>query len=131
MTKIPKTAQVAFNQFMFDTMMAKIREVELLEKKVLAHEDLLKVHVQTIGELGRRSDHFTDEVKNLISQTEGLTNAIISHREEIKELHDVKKSGCSSCKYEENHAYNPPCSGCINGNGEDENWKAKGRFKKS
>ena len=57
MTKIPKKAQVAFNQFIFDTMMDKIRDSELLQKKVLAHEDLLKVHVQKIGDLGRKVDN--------------------------------------------------------------------------
>ncbi len=38
MPKIPKKAQVAFNQFIFDTMMNKIREVELLEKRIKVAE---------------------------------------------------------------------------------------------
>lgn len=48
MTKIPKKAQVAFNQFIFDTMMQKIRDVELLEKRITnlegENENALKAH---------------------------------------------------------------------------------------
>lgn len=44
MTKIPKKAQVAFNQFIFDTMMDKLREVELLEKRIAKLEG--STHVQ-------------------------------------------------------------------------------------
>ena len=39
MTKIPKKAQQVFNQFIFDEMMNKMREVELLEK---AHKRLIE-----------------------------------------------------------------------------------------
>ena len=80
MTKIPKKAQVAFNQFIFDTMMQKIREVELLEKKITEHENLLKVHVQKIGNLERKTTH------------EPLDRAVLmQHSDRIAQLeHEIK-----------------------------------------
>ena len=65
MKKITKKAQVAFNQFMFDTMMDKVRDAALLEEKIVVHEDLLKVHVQKIGDLGRDFTIFSDRVKKI------------------------------------------------------------------
>ena len=96
--KITKKAQVAFNQFMFDTMMDKVRDAALLEEKIVVHEDLLKVHVQKIGDLEQRTDAmeyaietFQIQVKNVICQNNALTNEVLKLRDAQKKSGRPKK----------------------------------------
>ena len=77
MTKIPKKAQVAFNQFVFDEMMNKMREVELLEK---AHKRLISRIILCESRLviyGKTIETLQIQMKNLIDRNNGLTNAVL------------------------------------------------------
>jgi chromosome segregation ATPase len=65
MSKIPKKAQVVFNQFIFDTMMAKIREVELLEKKIAAQENWHRNHTDTHLLLNRNNEELNQRIAKL------------------------------------------------------------------
>ena len=105
--KITKKAQVAFNQFMFDTMMDKVRDAALLEEKIVVHEDLLKVHVQKIGDLERRTDFLTANpmiamdiqiakdmhaaIETLKTQATNSASRITALTNEVLKLRDAQK----------------------------------------
>ena len=100
--KIPKAAQVAFNQFMFDTMMDKVRDAALLEEKIVVHEDLLKVHVQKIGDLERRTNFLTTNhiqiakdmhaaIETLKTQATNSASRITALTNEVLKLRDAQK----------------------------------------
>ena len=61
-------------------------------------------------------------LKQIVPKLNGVCNKVI----------EMEQKGCSDCKYWKTKAFNPPCSGCIHGNGNDEKWEAKptGRPKK-
>lgn len=112
MPKIPKKAQVAFNQFVFDTMMQKMREVELLEKRIAKLEG--STHVRDEATSGSFRSLFarvsnlenTREVQMRVSiaqataittlqtQASNSANRITALTNEVLKLRDEKKKPC-------------------------------------
>lgn len=88
-----QTPQQVFNQFLFDSMMTKIRDAELLEEKVTAHENLLKVHVQKIGDFGRLFAAREERINHIEAENHSLLNGNYSRRIEAleKEIKDQRE----------------------------------------
>ena len=107
MAKKPKqNAQQAFNQFLFDTMMDKIREVELFEKDVAGYSKQMSQHILDHKANSREIEIWTlkyhkrvEELEKRMVQIDILRDRLNDHDESIGALSETVDQ-LSTCKCE-------------------------------